>query len=146
MTFYLRDLAAYGQLAAQLSLEPGGSGQVVGVGVGFQQPVDDQPLLADAAGDTFGPGVGSAAAGGAVIQHRVDDGAAAAGGVADDVAVGTGGRIEEGLHPGGHEVAPLRLDSPLKYGSRMPAGALFVGWTTLHRSTIGVQADDEWWK
>src|SRR3546814_5580997 len=61
--------------AAQLLLQVGRGRQVVGMHMGFDDPLDSQALLAHEGDDRVGRMSGGAARGGVEIEHRVDDGA-----------------------------------------------------------------------
>ena len=92
------DAFADGDGSAQLPLQVGRGGKVVGVGVGFQQPLGAQAVLAHIGDDAVGALSGGAARFGIVVQHRIDDGTGAAGGgFVHDVGNGGGDRVEKGL-------------------------------------------------
>ena len=75
---------------------------MVGVGVGLQQPVGPQAMLAHVLDHAVGAGGAGAAGLGVVVQHRIDDGGAARRIFMDHIGDGGGDRIEEGLDDGGH--------------------------------------------
>ena len=86
--------------AAQLALDIGRGGQMVGVDMGFDQPFDRQALDADKGDDLLGVVIGDPPGGIVDVHHAVDDRAGVAGGVADDIADRVGGRIEKAGHFG----------------------------------------------
>ena len=94
----LGDLRANRQATAERLFDVGGGGQMIGVHVGFQQPVQRQALLAHIGDQPVGASVGRAPGGRVVIKHRIDYGAAFALRVTDHIAVGEGGRIEKSLN------------------------------------------------
>ncbi|MNR12406.1 hypothetical protein D3C85_1287590 [compost metagenome] len=96
------DLLADGDAAAQLLFQVGGGGQVVGVGVGFDDPVQRQLLLAHEVQQPVGGGGGGAPGLGIVVQHRVDDRRMAAALVVHHIADGPGDGIETGVDLGIH--------------------------------------------
>ena len=105
---HLGDSRADGQAPAQFALQEDGRRQVVGVHVGLQQPFHLQVVLANVGDQAFGAGMAGAPGGRVVVEHRVDDGAGAAGRVAHHVAVGGGGRVEEGSDVGFQHGGSLR--------------------------------------
>ena len=60
-------------LAAQFPTQIRRGGQVIGMGVGFQQPLHLQLMLANEGDDLVGLGGGGSPGGGVVVEHRVDD-------------------------------------------------------------------------
>jgi hypothetical protein len=94
------DVAADADLAAQLCLQVGRGRQVVGMGVGFQQPVHRQPGLAHVGDDPVGAGVRGTPGLGVVITHAVDDGGAPRDRVRHHVGHGKGGGVEKRLNDG----------------------------------------------
>ena len=91
------DVRADGQLAAEIFLQVGRRRQVVGMHMGFQQPLHLQAQFVHAVHQAVGTlGVGAAALG-VVVQHAVDQGALRRGRIPGDVAEGEGGRVEEGF-------------------------------------------------
>ena len=89
-------LLADGQAAAELGAQVVAGTQVVGMHMGFQDPLHAQALFADVGDHPLGAGVGGAAGSRIVIEHGVDQGALAAVGIGHHVAVGAGGGVEEG--------------------------------------------------
>ena len=83
--------------AAQALAQVGGGGQVIGMGMGFQQPVHHKPLLLDVSENAIGrPGIG--ARGFRVIaEHRIDDGAGAIIGFMQDIGVGRRRLVQKGF-------------------------------------------------
>ncbi len=90
-------------LPAQLALEVSAGRQVVGMGVGLQQPLHLQAFSLDESGDSVGTGGADAPGGGIVVQHRVDDGAFLGARGMHHVAHGRRRRVEETLNFGVHE-------------------------------------------
>ncbi len=90
------------QFAAQLLLEIGRRAQMVGVHMGFQQPLHPQVLVAHVVDQALRACMGGAAGCRVVVQHRVDHRTLARFRVADHVAVGKGRGIEEGFDVGIH--------------------------------------------
>ena len=90
---------------------------MIGVGVGFEEPIHLQIMRRDMSEDGIGRGGGGAARGGIVIEDAVDDGGAAGGGVVDDIGDGVGGRVEKGLDHRGGEPASLDLGGGCREGS-----------------------------
>ena len=82
------DMRADCGLAAERLLEIGRGGQVIGMGVGFQNPVDGQLLLADIGNDGIRRFGGGAARLGVEVQDRIDNRAVVAAWFADDVGDG----------------------------------------------------------
>ncbi|MNP03773.1 hypothetical protein D3C76_956690 [compost metagenome] len=105
-TLHAGDSRSDGDTPAQLPLEVGGSRQMIGVGMGFQQPFDAQALLADMGDHRVGAGMADAPGGGIVVQHRIDDGAGVARRIAHHVAVGVCPRVEESLDLSVHALPP----------------------------------------
>ena len=85
-------------LGAGLLFQIVGGGEVVGMGVGVEDPLDGQPLLGDVAQNC----VGVRRAGGAgllvEIEDGVDDGAAPGRGIGDDILDAPGARVEEAFN------------------------------------------------
>ena len=97
------DTVADTDLAAQLVLQVGRGGEMVGVDVAFEDPFDGQVLGTDVIDDPVG-GIGVGAARGVVeVQHAVDDGAGAAVRFADNIGYGESRLVKEGFYKGGHE-------------------------------------------
>ena len=86
---------ADGQLTAELFLEIGRRRQVIGVGVGLQQPLDRETFGFHVINEGVGRSVRGAARSRIVVQHAVDDGADIGAGIAHDMADGEGGLVEE---------------------------------------------------
>ncbi|MNZ52741.1 hypothetical protein D3C78_706000 [compost metagenome] len=99
---YHCDVVADGQGAAELFLEVVAGAEVVGVHVGFEDPLYRQAMFAHVGNQLVGAVVRGTSGGGIVVQHRIDQGALAAVRIAHHVAVGEGGRIEEGFNMGVH--------------------------------------------
>ncbi len=83
------------QLAIQLAFQVGGRRQVVGVDVGFEDPLDIQPLFFDIGDDLIGRGRVGVTRGIVEIQHAIDDGGLVRHRVFDDVGHGKGGLVEK---------------------------------------------------
>ena len=89
------DLLADRDHAAELRLQVLRRRQVVGVGMGFEDPIHPQPVGADMRDQRIGRrGVGVARLE-VVAEHWVDDRGAPARRVGDDVADGAGDRVDE---------------------------------------------------
>ena len=84
--------------AAELLLQIGRGRQVVGMGMGFQQPAAGQIMFAHKGDHLVGRGGRGAARFRVVVEHGVDHGAGAAVVLVDDVGNGGGGGIEKGLY------------------------------------------------
>ena len=70
-----RDVGANGRFATQAGFQVGGSAQVVGVGVGFQNPSHLQAMAKHIVHHFVCGGRAGAARLGVVVEHRIDDGA-----------------------------------------------------------------------
>ena len=92
------DLVANADLAAQMVLQIGRRRQVIGMDMGFQDPFGLQPGLAHIGADAVGRSGAGAARGVVEIQHRIDDRAGAALGVAHHVGHRVCRIVEEGFH------------------------------------------------
>jgi hypothetical protein len=79
---------------------------VIGMGVGFQQPLHLQTMSADEGEDLVGLRSASASSGAVVIEHRIDDCTLPAIGLVDHVTVGRGGGVEESFNQRGHGHEP----------------------------------------
>ncbi|MOA12421.1 hypothetical protein D3C78_1324100 [compost metagenome] len=97
-----RNAVADAELSAELFLEVVAGAHVVGVHVGFQDPLHAEVVLAHVGNQLVGAVVRGASGGGIVVQHRVDQRALAAVRIAHHVAVGEGRGIEEGFNMGVH--------------------------------------------
>ncbi|MNT73574.1 hypothetical protein D3C72_2122990 [compost metagenome] len=110
------DGGADGHVAAQLLLQIGRGGQMVGVRVGFQQPAALQAVFAHEGDHLVGRGGRGAARFRVVVEHGVDDGAVPAIGLVDNIGDGGGGGVEESLdlwsHHGGRGRAGNNIISP----------------------------------
>ena len=102
------DRRADGHFAAQLPLQIGRGRQVVGVGVGFQQPAARQLVFAHKGDHLVGRGGGRAARFRIVVEHRIDHGAGAAFALVHHIGDGGGGGVEEGLYVGRHHGGVVR--------------------------------------
>src|SRR6056297_2106911 len=71
---------------------------MIGVYVGFHDPLYGELPLAHEIDNALGAGVANAPGGVVEIEHRIDDAAGATGRVLDDVAEGVGRRVEKGGH------------------------------------------------
>ena len=104
---HLADADTNARGAAQLPAHMGAAGQVVGVGMGFQHPLDRQPLIAHEM-DQFIGGIGAEPSGlRFVVEHRINHRGAAGVRVPDHVGKGGGGLVKKGANlgalRGGHE-------------------------------------------
>ncbi|MNG16208.1 hypothetical protein D3C84_1000980 [compost metagenome] len=75
---------------------------MIGVGMGFQQPLHLQPVLAHEGDDPVGLGRGRAAGGRVVIKHRVDNRALSAVVFVDHITVGRRGVVKKSFNQGRH--------------------------------------------
>ena len=91
------DLAADADLSAELFLQIGRGRKMVGVGVGFEQPVDGQPVLSHIGNDLISAVLRGSPRFWVVIEHAVDDCGALRGRISNDVSDGERGRVKEGL-------------------------------------------------
>ena len=98
----LADRLTNRNLAAQFPTQIRRGGQVIGMGVGFQQPLHLQLMFANESDDLVGLDGGGSPGGGVVVEHRVDDRAVPAIVLVDHVAVGRRGRVEKSFNQGGH--------------------------------------------
>ncbi len=88
-------------LAAEQLFEIGRGGEMVGMGMAFQQPVHREPLLAHVGGDLVGK-VGFGATRGVIeVEHAVENCAVASFGVDDAMGRRKGGRVKPALNGGG---------------------------------------------
>ena len=94
------DVVADTGFAAELRFQVGRSGQVVGVGVGFQNPGHGELLAFDEGNYLVGAGVAGAAGLGVVVQHRVDDGAGRARLLVHHVGHSPGGGVKNSVNQG----------------------------------------------
>lgn len=101
------DVVADGQGAAELLLEEVSGAEVIGMNVGLEDPLHAQALFAHMGDEAIGAVVRGAPGGGIVVQYGVNKRALAALRIAHHVAVGEGGRIEEGFDMGIHGTTPL---------------------------------------
>ena len=99
-TLHQGDVVTDAGFAAELGLQVGRSGQVVGVGVGFQNPGHGELLAFDEVNHFVGAGVAGAAGLGVVVQHRVDDGAVRARALVHNVGHGPGGGVKNAVNQG----------------------------------------------
>jgi hypothetical protein len=108
---HLADVLADGDAAADFLLQVARCRPVIRMGVRFQDPVDRQVVTAHV-GEHLVGGFRAGAAGLEIeVQHRVDDGSAPRGVVADDVRDGPGLVIEERLDSGSGRHARLLVSS-----------------------------------
>jgi len=99
---HLGDPATHGKASAQLFAQPAGGAQVVRMGVRFQDPLHCELLAQHEVDDALRRGGRRAARARIEVQHRIDDRAGAAPSGVHDVAHGSRGGVEEGLHLGLH--------------------------------------------
>ncbi|MNF77153.1 hypothetical protein D3C84_592910 [compost metagenome] len=85
---HLADRLTDGDPATQFPAQIRRGGQVIGVGVGFQQPLHLQAMFTHEGDDPVGLHGGGPPGSGVVVEHRVDDRALPAIGFVDHVAVG----------------------------------------------------------
>ncbi|MNF23418.1 hypothetical protein D3C84_39990 [compost metagenome] len=104
----LADRLAYGDLAAQFPPQIRRGGQVIGVGVGFQQPLHLQVTGADEGDDVVGLGGCGTPGCCVVVEHRIDNRTLPAISLIDHVAVGRGGGVEESFNQCGHGHEPVQ--------------------------------------
>jgi hypothetical protein len=97
---HLRDVRADGDAAAGAGLDVARGGQVVGVCVGLQDPLQHQAVFAQVGHDGIGPAAAGAAGLHVEVEHRVDHGGGVGGQVFDHVRERAGGRVEERLDAG----------------------------------------------
>jgi len=90
-----QDVAADADLAAQFLLDIGRAGQVVGMGVGLDDPLQLQAVLFDMPDDLVGTVIGDAPGGIVDVHHAVDHGAGIAVGIFHDIADGVGIFVEK---------------------------------------------------
>lgn len=102
------DGGADGHVAAQLLLQVGRGGQVVGMRVGFQQPAALQAVFAHEGDHLVGRGGGRAARLRVVVEHGIDDGAVPTVGLIHNIGDGGGGGVEESLDLWGHHGGKIR--------------------------------------
>src|SRR3546814_5394479 len=67
------DLAPDHQLAAELLLQPRCRRKMIGMGVGFDQPIDRQVLASHVIDDRLRRGIGGAPGRRVEIEHRIDN-------------------------------------------------------------------------
>lgn len=75
---------------------------MIGVGVGFNDPIDFETQFLDGGDDQVGIRSLGASGFGVVIEHRVDDGSVTVGAVVDEMTDGTGLGVVETLDVWGH--------------------------------------------
>ena len=92
------DVVADGRLAAKGLLEVGRRAQVIGVGVGFQDPGHVQAVGIDVGDDPVGRVGPGAARLGVVVQHGVNDGACRPWPLVDHVGHRPGGLVKNAVH------------------------------------------------
>lgn len=103
---HLADGLANGDFAAQGTAQVRRGGQVVGVGVGFQQPLHLQAMGLDERHDVVGLARVGASGRGVVVEHRVDNGTGSTVRFIDDVGPGRRGLVQEGLNQRRHDGCP----------------------------------------
>ncbi|MNT64923.1 hypothetical protein D3C72_2028630 [compost metagenome] len=81
---------------------------MVGVGVGFQQPLHLQVMGSDKGDDFVSLGGRGTPGRTVVVEHRVDNRTLPAIGLVDHVAVGRGGGVEESFNQCGHGHEPVQ--------------------------------------
>ena len=91
------DVMANGSLAAELCLQVGRGGQVVGMGMGFKNPGYLEVIGANVVHHLVGRGVARAAGLGVVVEHRVDDGAGRAVPLVNNIGDGPGGLVKNAV-------------------------------------------------
>ena len=97
-----RDVLADAELAAELALDVGRGRQMIGMGMGLDQPFDLETVLLDEADDLVGGLVADAPRRIVDVHDAVDDGAGVGVRVLDDVAHRVGRLVEEGGDLGFH--------------------------------------------
>jgi hypothetical protein len=116
------DVAPDADLAAQLPLDIGRGGQVVGVDMGLDQPFQRQAPVADMGDQLVGMVIGDAAGGIVDVHHGIDDGAGVRSGVLHHIADGVRGGIEEALHLGLYGQVNLYGHGNLRLSGRLACG------------------------
>ncbi len=94
----LGDVLADTDRRTDLVLDVAGRREVIGMGVGLEQPLDLEPLRLDMGEDGIRGISGHRARGGVVVEHRVDDRAFAAARRAYHIGDRVGGLVEESLN------------------------------------------------
>ena len=97
---HVADVLADRDSRARFRPEERGCGQVVGMGVGFQHPVDRQPRFFGRGEDCLCRADVGGSRSEVEIEHRIDDRGAARRFVPDEVADRIGRFVEEGLNDG----------------------------------------------
>jgi len=110
------DVRADGDLPAQVVADVLRAREVVGMGVGFQDPLHLPALGAHVVDDAVGRGAGQRAGFGLEIQHRVDHRDLAAGGVGQHIAHRAGDVVVEGF-----DVHGVSFQAPMRGNSRAAA-------------------------
>ena len=103
---HLADMPADGNAPAQLLLDVARAGQVVGMGMGLEDPVELQALAADVVDHPVGRSRGRPPRLEIVVQHRIDHRGAGARGIRHHIGHGEGFRVEKGFDVRGHGVLP----------------------------------------
>jgi hypothetical protein len=104
-----RPITSFPQLPAELLLQVGRGREVIGVRVGFEQPVDLEAGLTHVGDDRVGERGRGTARGLVEIEHRVDDRGAPGDGIVHHVARGEGRFMEEAAHDGRNQLAATGL-------------------------------------
>ena len=89
------DVFTDADLAAQLSLNIGGTRQMVGMNVGFNQPFQRQTMRCDEFNHCIGRGIGNATRRVIDIHHAVDHRTGGTGGITHHIAHGVGFGVKE---------------------------------------------------
>ncbi len=110
------DLAADRELAAEPLLKIGGGGEMVGMGVGLEQPFHPETLVRHIGDDRIGAFAGRAPRRLVEIEDAVDDRGRFGDGIGNDVGGGEGRLVEEGLYL-------RRLDLASKHGPDLLRGS-----------------------
>ena len=94
----LGDGRANRYLSAQFAAKVVRGRQVIGMGVGFQDPLDRQVLALNEIDEPLGRQRAGTARSGVVVQHRIDQCAVAARLVEDDITYGARSVVKEGFY------------------------------------------------
>ena len=105
----LLHILANGDFPAELGFQPWCRREVIGMNMGFQNPVDGQTLCRDKVGDLLcGVGTG-ATGGGAIVQNRINDRGTPGCRVGSHMRHGVRGIVEKtGYVRAGHGVGPAK--------------------------------------
>ena len=107
---HLGDLGANAEFRAGEAAQVVSAGQVVGMRVGVENPVDAEAFFGGRSEHGVGRSCGQAAGIGVEVQHRINDRGAAGGGVPDQVGDRVGGRVEEGFEHR-HGASPVTAET-----------------------------------